>query len=258
MGFLKIHPARGDSGSTSPAPLRAYRSRGAWFFLAVILCIGLVADCASKWWAFERVGHAPVVLDRAVLLANPDWQPPLHPPYRVLPGNLLDLQLVINHGAVFGIAAQQRYFFIGFTLAALATVLLVFGRFTLWNHRTAHLAIGLILAGGIGNLYDRMAFGVVRDFLHMLPGYRLPFGWTWPGGSPELFPWVFNLADVMLLCGMVLLMIHINVTEQRRRRQASLNSPAPAQAGPMPGQSALHPAPSDSLAARPDAAPFQS
>ena len=165
-----------------------------------------------------------MLIDRPTLLADPGYNPiPFHRGQRALPWNLLDFRLVINRGAVFGIGADQRFLFIVFTCGALAAGLLIFAWRTQARHRLAHVALALILAGGLGNLYDRIVFGVVRDFLHMLPRRHLPFGWRWPGGSTELFPWVFNVADVMLLTGMVLLMIHVNRMERRaeaRKREA--------------------------------------
>jgi signal peptidase II len=193
------------------------------------MTLGLIADLGSKAWAFYTVADEPVRLDRRVLLANPDFNVPHHEGVRALPFGLLDLQLVINHGAVFGIGANRRYFFIAFTIGALLAGLFVFGRFTAGNQHLAHVAIGLILAGGIGNLYDRIVFGVVRDFLHMLPDWRLPFNQTWPGGSPEMFPWVFNLADVMLLTGMALLILHMHRLERQHKKSASVAAEAPGQ-----------------------------
>lgn len=187
--------------------------------LLSVLIAGLALDLGSKTWSFERVipGH-PVHLDRQRLLLDLDYNPiPPHQGLRALPWDLLEFQLVINRGAVFGIGPNRRFFFIAFTLGALAVGLFVFGRLTGRDHRLAHIAIGLILAGGIGNLYDRIVIGVVRDFLHMLPGYHLPLGWKWPGGSPDMFPWVFNVADVMLLTGMGLLMLHMSRLERRRK-----------------------------------------
>jgi lipoprotein signal peptidase len=58
----------------------------------------------------------------------------------------------------------------------------------------------------------------VRDFLHMLPRWNLPFGLAWPGGATEVFPWVFNVADVSLLLGLALLYLHSR-REERRQRQ---------------------------------------
>jgi lipoprotein signal peptidase len=53
------------------------------------------------------------------------------------------------------------------------------------------IALGLILAGTLGNLYDRVVFGGVRDFLY--------FYWIeWP---------VFNVADCCLVCGAFLLLV---------------------------------------------------
>jgi signal peptidase II len=196
---------------------RAFRSSRAWAFFLCVVALGLATDLYSKHWCFAQVADRPVTLDRELLLANPQYNPvPAHPGRAVLPLNLLRLRLVINRGAVFGIGANKRFFFITFTFLAIAAGVFVFGRLTGARHRLAHVALGLILAGGLGNLYDRVMFGVVRDFLHLLPDWHLPFNWNWPGGSPEVFPWVFNLADVMLLTGMGLLMLHINAVERKR------------------------------------------
>jgi lipoprotein signal peptidase len=241
------------SAQTTPHSRRAFRSAFAWAVLFTVLGLGLTCDLGLKYWTFDNVigtwridpNSAPgvdaqgrphpakriwvpirVKLDRQRLIAEPDYNPiPPHQGVQILPWSLLDLQLVINRGAVFGMGENRRFFFIAFTLGALAAGLFVFGRFTHAGDRLAHISIGLILAGGIGNLYDRIVYGVVRDFLHMLPGYRLPFGWRWPGGSPDVFPWVFNVADVMLLAGMGLLMLHMSRVE-RHRKNAELAAKA--------------------------------
>jgi signal peptidase II len=94
--------------------------------------------------------------------------------------------------------------------------------------KSSHIAIGLILAGGLGNLYDRMVFGAVRDFLHMLPGWELPNGWMWPGNTTsEVFPWVFNVADVLLLAGMALFVV-TSFAEDIRTKRAAAAAPDPA------------------------------
>ncbi|MEY4832983.1 MAG: lipoprotein signal peptidase, partial [Planctomycetota bacterium] len=66
--------------------------------------------------------------------------------------------------------------------------------------------------------YDRLFVGAVRDFLHMLPRWNLPFGLSWPGGATEIFPWVFNVADVSLLVGLGLLYLHSRREEKRQMR----------------------------------------
>ena len=70
------------------------------------------------------------------------------------------------------------------------------------------IALALILAGALGNLYDRIQFAAVRDMLHLFPDTNLPFGLSWPGGGRGLYPWIFNLADVALLFG-VLTVVYI-------------------------------------------------
>jgi signal peptidase II len=219
----------GSTLTAHPRTDRAFRSPLAWLVMLTVLCTGLAVDIGTKYWSFATVADEPVPLNRAELLDDPNWTPPYHAGKHVLPWSLLDLRLVINRGAVFGIGANKRFFFIAFTLAALAAGLVVFGRFTTRRQHLAHIALGLILAGGLGNLYDRIVYGVVRDFLHLFPGWHLPFGWRYPhflGGGDEIFPWVFNVADVMLLTGMALLMIHINRLEKHRKATETQATPA--------------------------------
>lgn len=186
----------------------AWRSRTAWAVLLAVVVLGLLADLGSKTIAFRTVAGQPVVVDRAEVLAADRLITliPPHNPVVVVP-KVLEFTLVLNPGAVFGAAPGKRWVFVCFTLAAIAFVLT---HFALWTHRTqlaTHAAIGLIIAGGIGNLYDRLRFACVRDFIHPLPGVHLPFGITWPSGETEIWPYVSNVADLLLIIGIAGLLI---------------------------------------------------
>lgn len=167
--------------------------------------VALAADLVTKWLAFARLAPNPVRIDRADVIALPTSQintlVPPHEPTVVVP-HLLELKLVLNPGAVFGLGAGGRWFFALFTLVAIGFALWMFARWTRAKDRLAHIAIGLIIAGGIGNLYDRLVYACVRDFLH--PLYSLQF----PNGRP-VWPYVSNVADAFLLVGIGVLMIYL-------------------------------------------------
>jgi signal peptidase II len=104
---------------------------------------------------------------------------------------LLGITWVWNAGGVFGLGQGAGPFF---ALASLAAIGVIFwmlyssdaGRWGL------QLALGLVLAGALGNLYDRLLYaGKVRDFinLHFI---------KWPA---------FNLADVFISVGCVALVL---------------------------------------------------
>ena len=188
----------------------AWRSASAWVVLLACFATGFTLDLLSKHLAFEHVASRPVELRFGELVGDEDYIP-WHEGISVIPPDLLDFHLVLNRGAVFGLGQDQRLLFICFTVIAVFVCLLVFSRWTTSRDRLAHVALGLILAGGLGNLYDRIGYGAVRDFLHMFPGRELPWGVSWPGGSREIFPWVFNVADMLLLAGMFcpLLFLHL-------------------------------------------------
>lgn len=190
---------------TTPSTLRSAR---AWFVLLAVTLAGLAADLATKSWAFATIAGDPVIVDRERVMASSGLAGliPPHPPVVVVP-SLLEFTLVLNPGAVFGIGAGKRAFFITVTFVAIAFAGWIFARWTTPRQTASHAAIGLLIAGAVGNLYDRLVFACVRDFIHPLPGVRLPFGWTLPNGSREVWPYVSNVADLFLLIAIGILLV---------------------------------------------------
>lgn len=191
-----------DAGST-------LRSPKAWAVLLIVTTLGLAADLASKSWAFASIAPTPVHIDREQVLAATSLARliPSPPPVIVVVPNLLEFTLVLNPGAVFGIGAGKRSFFIVVTFMAIAFAGWMFARWTRPDRPAMHAAIGLLIAGALGNLYDRIVFACVRDFIHPLPGVKLPLGWTLPGGSREVWPYVSNIADLFLLIAIGMLLV---------------------------------------------------
>jgi signal peptidase II len=198
----------GDTSRTKGLQRPARSSIAAWLLLIIVTGGGLATDIVSKRWAFESVAGHPVHIDRDRAISEPGYNPiPAHVGTPAMPGDLLNFRLVLNSGAVFGIGAHQRWFFIAFSVIAVGVAVWIFGWRTDARNRLLHVGIALILAGALGNLWDRLIFGRVRDFLHMLPGWELPFGLAWPGGDAQVWPWIFNGADVMLLVGMGVVLV---------------------------------------------------
>ena len=188
----------------------AIKSGRAWAWFMGTMVFGIVTDLLSKSLAFSKVAGFPLKIDRDEVLGESNLGNliPYHESVIAIP-NLLEFTLVLNPGAVFGIGAGQRWFFVIFTLVAMVVSLVLFAKWTKSRDWIAHAGFGMIVAGGIGNLYDRLVFGCVRDFIHPLPGIKLPFGIHWPnGGSDEIWPYVSNVADLYLLIGIGLLLIY--------------------------------------------------
>ncbi len=215
-----VQPTSTAARADDPRERLAWRNPWSWVTLCAVFVVGLSFDLWSKYWAFREIAGYPVELERERILGDPSFHLPYHARVVAIPGDLLDFRLVLNHGAVFGIGQHRRELFIVVTLVATIAAVALFARGTRVRMTASHVAIGLILAGGIGNLYDRIVYGAVRDFLHMLPHWELPFGWKWPGTSMgDVFPWVFNVADVMLLAGMAVFVI-ASWREDKRARLA--------------------------------------
>jgi signal peptidase II len=108
-------------------------------------------------------------------------------------GEFFRLVYVRNPGAAMGLAPFGRWTLVAISAAA-AVALIWFLLHTPTVQRWRRLAMGLILGGALGNLVDRVFYdGLVVDFLDF--------------GLGESRFWAFNVADMGVSCGGVLLLL---------------------------------------------------
>lgn len=212
------NPQPAAAGAAAPAQPPTWKSRRAWVVLLVALLGSLAADLGSKALAFRYVAGRPVHVSRSDVLSVGDPRLtnaliPAHPPVVVVP-NVLDFTLVLNPGAVFGTGPGWRWFFVGFTVVAIGFAGLMFARWSGPRDHWVHAGIGMLVGGGLGNLYDRLVYACVRDFLHPLPGVKWPFGLRLLGRD-EIWPYVSNVADALLLVGIGILLVFLWRSDRR-------------------------------------------
>lgn len=134
---------------------------------ACLIGTALVADLGSKHWA------AGIFAGRMTLI--PQW---------------LRIEVVRNHGFVFGLFGQtEGMWLLWFQVAAVALVVTVLA-FLAWqtsptNHMR-HLGIACMIGGALGNGANRLFAGYVVDFIAVR-------------GLP-----IFNIADLFIFIGMIL------------------------------------------------------
>jgi signal peptidase II len=114
--------------------------------------------------------------------------------------NFFHLSHVYNNGAAFSLFSDNpspekvRWMLIGFSLIAIAIVLVVFIKAGQHVNLTS-IALALVLGGAIGNLYDRLAYRYVIDFLAFnFSSYHYPD---------------FNVADSCIVIGACLLLLEV-------------------------------------------------
>ena len=161
-----------------------------------LLLLLIFADCTTKRLAEEHLV-------------------PEHVPHPVV-GDVVRFTLAYNPDAAFSFSLGQHSR-IGFTVLALG-VLIALGsvyRSTAAQDRMQAIALALVAGGAIGNVMDRFrtvggAYRGVVDFIDIGVG-----GWRF---------WTFNLADVGVTCGAILLALLL----LKRREGSSQVEPADA------------------------------
>jgi signal peptidase II len=109
---------------------------------------------------------------------------------------------VLNPGAAFSLftnspsPARTRWML---TIFSVIAILIVFGLILKVGRRftAAGIALALILGGALGNVWDRIRYGVVTDFLEVFLRWG-HWSYHWPD---------FNVADSAIVCGGILLLL---------------------------------------------------
>jgi signal peptidase II len=182
-------------------------------FIAVA-AIGCTLDLATKSWIFGKYGSQAA--------AGPD-------PFVIVPG-VFGLTTNLNEGALFGIGQGKAMLFAVLSIVAAVGVLIWLTIGGAGRDRWLTVALALIIAGILGNLYDRLGLHglkwqlpdpragqpvyAVRDWLH----FQIEaIGFQWP---------IFNLADSFLDIGAAMLLWHVVWRERKASRATIESSPA--------------------------------
>ena len=208
-----------DAPSGLKAIQPAWRSAVATGLFVVLVVAGLAADLLTKHAVFDSLLTDPELVARAEVrrtIAELSGTPlttrqVLHNFQRPLCCGV-QLTLSTNPGVVFGWSLPPW----AVLTATVLTVALV-GWFFATSDRRAwsiHLAMAFILAGALGNLYDRLCSRVaplgmepitrnVRDFIDC---------------SNWGYPWVYNIADVLLVVGVSVIALNWILAALRERK----------------------------------------
>ncbi len=108
-----------------------------------------------------------------------------------------------NEGAAFSMLSGRQAFLQILTALLMLAILLYLLFAGRRSSRLTVVALSLILAGGLGNLWDRVLYGWVPDFLD----FRL------------IHFAVFNVADIFVTLGCALLFLEVLLLEPRRARR---------------------------------------
>ncbi len=175
------------------------RPRASYVFLALVSILSLAADVASKSWAEHHLDSYPGTVEV--------WK------------NHVTLLLAKNRGGAWGLLQStsenvRRPFFLLVSVAAIAFIMTLYRRL---QPRQLALKWGLplVLGGALGNVFDRIRYGHVIDFIdcHTL--------WK---GIDKHWP-TFNIADVAICVGVGLMAIDMF---------SSKRGPRPLHASPIP------------------------
>ena len=134
---------------------------------------GAAFDLATKSYVFATIGEPPARVKTLI----PD---------------VLEIQTSYNPGALWGLGRDVPHSSLIFaSLSIVAAVSICWWLFVRGAARDIRLAVALalIMAGALGNCYDRVALGHVRDFVHF---HVDPVGFDCA---------IFNFADNMLVLG---------------------------------------------------------
>jgi signal peptidase II len=175
-------------------PQPGVRVRAKQLILAVTFPSIIVLDVVTKRWALTALDPRPSELF----------------------GGLVPLTLAFNKGAAFGVrlGEDSRWFFVPVTIIALVLLGVLFRQAAERDFLRIG-AISLVVSGAVGNLYDRVRWN--RGVVDFLGPIDLGF-WNFP---------IFNVADMAITCGAVLLAISFWFEEQEERRAATLEVALP-------------------------------
>ena len=105
----------------------------------------------------------------------------------------LNLDLVFNTGIGFGLLSFNENLYYNLITIFILIVIIIIGFFTFKSKKKEKLFFTFILGGAIGNVYDRITYKAVPDFIDLHIGN---FHW-----------FSFNIADIFITLGIIFMIL---------------------------------------------------
>lgn len=221
------------AGTARAIPETILGPRPSTSFLAVVSIVSLASDIVTKLWAEKKLEG--------------------YPGYVNVFDNHLMFVLAKNKGGAWGLLQGQsenvrRPFFLLVSVAAIAFIVTLYRRLQP-NQHALKWGLPLVLGGALGNVFDRIRYGFVIDFID----YRA----DWIKKLNELiqkkYPahivtdhWpTFNVADIAICVGVALMAI--DMLTSRRGKKPALTADVPIEPVEQPAASELVPSPPEPL-----------
>jgi signal peptidase II len=172
-------------------------------FLILVALSTLAADLGSKTWAEHRLDGYPGIIEV--------WK------------NHLALILARNRGGAWGLLQStsenvRRPFFLLVSVAAIAFIMTLYRRLQP-HQRALQWGLPLVLGGALGNVFDRIRYGHVIDFIDAHVGEH-----HWP---------TFNVADIAICVGVGLMAVDMFTSKRGRAPLRRASEIPPAQSGEL-------------------------
>ena len=127
-------------------------------------------------------------------------------PREIIPG-VVGVRYAENTGAAFSMLSGMPWLVNALSVILVAAVI-VFVLSDRSLNRVSRIGLWLVVAGGIGNIYDRLAYGYVVDFIEVL---FMNFA-------------IFNVADICVCCGAALTALAMLMTGPKKNNGAEVAS----------------------------------
>jgi signal peptidase II len=217
-------------GTRAAIPDTILGPRPSPMFLAVVSVASLASDIVSKLWAEKRLEG--------------------YPGYINLIENHLMLVLAKNKGGAWGLLQGQsenvrRPFFLLVSVAAIAFIVTLYRRLQPRQH-ALKWGLPLVLGGALGNVFDRIRYGYVIDFIDYRADWIKKLNELIQKHSPnhivtDHWP-TFNVADIAICIGVALMAIDM-LTSRRGKKPKPAEPDVPIEPAPAVVVGAPEPSP---------------
>ena len=184
-------------------------AKAKWQIFAIVSLLSMIADQATKIWARAALpvegrgsGEGGICQIPVDIMTGQ-----CRGVKRSVIDGFWDHVLSMNPGSAFGLFGGQSFARVMLSIIGVGAVIGM-----VWmlkksrnDQKVLHWALAFVAGGAVGNLIDRIYYGVVTDFISWHAGTH-----TWP---------TFNVADVVLVIGVGLMFIDIQKEGKREKAE---------------------------------------